>query len=524
MKILIITGLLAKETIIQNIKTYKKHEIYLKSINTPIAAFITNNMIINTLKKEETLYSINTNKTTNINYIDLILTPGLTRQDTKKIKNTIKKQTYKGPSNAADIKITLDIIEKTELSTTKPADKYIIEQQEKQALKTITEYEEDNKPLQKPNNTLIGNCKIGSDYPMRILSEIPNAPQLNEKELHNKIQHYINSGADMIDIGMYAGENHPKEAYSLIKTVKENYDIPVSIDTLNPEEIKEAIKAEVDLVLSLDHGNYKKTLPLLEDTQTSAVILPTNYKKGIIPQTPKEKIISLEKLENKCKNITVIADPILDPINSNSTTESIITCFNYKKRNPNTLLFFGVGNVTELLDSDSNGVNAVLSGIGMEIGVNILFTPEASKKTYNSVKELKTASNMMFLSKIKNTIPKNLGLNLITLKDSFNKEDIHIDTSNISHITAKSDGFFLPDRKGSFKIIVEDNKIKAIQYNKFTPILVIESKTARAMYEELIRRNLVSRLEHAAYLGMELEKAEIALKLGKKYMQDFEIF
>jgi dihydropteroate synthase len=35
---------------------------------------------------------------------------------------------------------------------------------------------------------------------------------------------------------------------------------------------------------------------------------------------------------------------------------------------------------------------------------------------------------------------------------------------------------------------------------------------------------LISRMEHATYLGSELEKAEIALKLGKNYVQDFPIF
>jgi dihydropteroate synthase len=35
---------------------------------------------------------------------------------------------------------------------------------------------------------------------------------------------------------------------------------------------------------------------------------------------------------------------------------------------------------------------------------------------------------------------------------------------------------------------------------------------------------LVSRLDHAAYLGSELAKAEIALKTGKEYIQDRGLF
>ncbi|MDM7911512.1 MAG: DUF4346 domain-containing protein [Methanotrichaceae archaeon] len=33
-------------------------------------------------------------------------------------------------------------------------------------------------------------------------------------------------------------------------------------------------------------------------------------------------------------------------------------------------------------------------------------------------------------------------------------------------------------------------------------------------------RGLVSRLDHAGYLGRELEKAEAALHLGRRYIQD----
>ena len=65
-------------------------------------------------------------------------------------------------------------------------------------------------------------------------------------------------------------------------------------------------------------------------------------------------------------------------------------------------MFFGVGNVSELLDADSQGVHALLAAIAMELKMCILFTPEASLKTKNAISELKTASHMMFISKYKN--------------------------------------------------------------------------------------------------------------------------
>ncbi|RAP46872.1 MAG: hypothetical protein BZ135_03150 [Methanosphaera sp. rholeuAM6] len=527
MKVLIITGLQAKDIIMKNLKEYKKHEIYLKVLPMPIAAFITPKLIIYHLKEKNIIKSLNTDKTTPIDNIDVIITPGLMRQDTTEIQKQLNIDSYKGPSNAADLEVTLDILDEITLSPSIPADVLIRDKQYHEAMKIINNQNSDKKILElleNEGNFKIHDCPVGIDFPMRVLGEIANAPQLTDNELLEKVEYYLESGADMIDIGMHAGENNPSKAYHMIKLIKDNFDVTLSIDTMNTKEIREALKAEADLVLSLDHGNYAEIIQDIADYDAKAVIIPTNYKEKYIPQSAEEKVESLELLTEKCKNITTIADPLLDPINSPSLTESIYACKLFRQRNPKRALFFGVGNVSELLDADSNGVHAVLSGIAMEVNANILFTPESSLKTKNAIRELKTASNMMFISKLRETIPKNLGISLIQFKDQYKKDDLEIDTANLPHIQAVADGKFIPDRKGSFKIIVEDKLIKAILYTNYEINCVIEATTARAIYEEILRRDLISRMEHAAYLGMELEKAEIALKLDKKYIQDFPIF
>ena len=49
---------------------------------------------------------------------------------------------------------------------------------------------------------------------------------------------------------------------------------------------------------------------------------------------------------------------------------------------------------------------------------------------------------------------------------------------------------------------------------------IIEGKTAAELYTPAINRGLLSRLDHAAYLGRELSRAEESLKTGKNYIQD----
>ncbi len=50
--------------------------------------------------------------------------------------------------------------------------------------------------------------------------------------------------------------------------------------------------------------------------------------------------------------------------------------------------------------------------------------------------------------------------------------------------------------------------------------IVIEGKTAPEVYIPAVERKLVSRLDHAAYLGRELARAEQALQTGVPYVQD----
>ena len=393
------------------------------------------------------------------------------------------------------------MIEKLDLSSQVPADKLIEDELKRRALTFINNFEKDNKNikklLKKPENIMVGNLPVGEDFPMRVLAEIANAPLLNEEELVKRAEYFVKNGADMLDI-------------------------PISIDTLNPAEIKVAVESGVDLILSLDLGNCEEVIPLIREKKIPAVILPTDFSKNWTPRTIMERVNAIEELMKKCNEINVIADLILDPINSQSIVESIIACHKFKRRNK-VPLFFGVGNVTELLDVDSVGVNALLSGIAMELGASILFTPEASGKTFGSVHELVVSSNMMFLAKNRGSVPKDMGINLLMLKDKRKREKI-IEDINTPIIPGIEDYKFTQDPYGSFKLMIEDDVIKAVHYKNMNPHVSITGQTAKQVYDTIIKEGLVSRVEHAAYLGAELQKAEISLKLGKNYLQDFPLF
>jgi len=532
MKVLIITANLASPIVKQE-TSKSKHKVHVHVVNTPIAAFLTPKRIVEEFEKYGRKHDLKEGITDHINTFDLsdfdlILTPGLVRKDVAYVREKTGIETYKGPTEAADLSMVLDLIEKLKLSTKISADKFIEEEQRKKALNLIEEFENNQtnieKLLKRPENIMVGNLPVGEDFPMRVLAEIANAPLLSDSELLKRAQYFVESGANMVDIGMIAGETHVERIPRMVEILKNNLDVAVSIDTLNPMEIEEAVKSGVDLVLSLDHGNCEEVLPYLEAKNIPAVILPTDYSKNWVPKTVDERVNSIEELRKKCEGIDVIADLILDPVNSHSIVDSIMACRKFKQNNRDPV-FFGVGNVTELLDTDSVGVNSLLAGIGMELGVSVLFTPEESGKTLGSVKELTVSSKMMFLAKNRKSIPKDIGINLVLYKDK-GKLDSSIEELDLDVpvVRGEEDYRFKQDPSGSFKIMAENGEVVAVHYIKMKPQLIIKGRTAKAVYDEIVKRKLVTRIEHATYLGSELEKAEIAAKLNKKYLQDFPLF
>ena len=97
-----------------------------------------------------------------------------------------------------------------------------------------------------------------------------------------------------------------------------------------------------------------------------------------------------------------------------------------------------------------------------------------------------------------------------------------------SIIEAKGSEKWQLDPAGCFKIELTDDMIrnskvipgKIIVRNVIDKDNPIAGSNAKDILDTIIERGLISRLDHAAYLGRELMKAEIALKFKRSYSQD----
>lgn len=483
-ELLLITGRLAEPEV-------RKAAVELRSdvsvMPVDVAQFITVSMAADAIKSS-----------TGGSHYSKIIFPGLVRFDTGEVEKLVKMPCFKGPRYASDL--TEVIRANIRLSQTEPAD-FLLERHGKARLMEALAKAENKKP-----EFLIGSLKIGQGFPPRIIAEIVDAPLLTKEQALARAQYYLNSGADIIDVGAIAGEDNSAKLAELVAFLKQKLSVPISIDSLNPKEINAGIGAGADLVLSL----CSKNMGDVEARQdVTYVVIPDSEPLG-------ENLRSAEKLGFK----NLIADPILSP--PFKTTESLLHYKGLRTVDQKRPMMMGAGNVIELIDADSTGVNGLLAAMAVELDVSLLLTTENSSKTRGSVRELKRALDMCFLARSLGTQPKDLSFDLLMAKGKGPGENV--DVSGVKVIVAGPSPSFTIDPKGPFTIFLDFKRGRIIAAHSGSSgyDAVIEGDDAESVSKKIIKDGLVSSLEHAAYLGRELEKAELFLKLRKGYVQDDE--
>lgn len=474
MKVLAVTGRLAQDLVRASAKGAD-----VLVLDTDIAAFITPNMLIQAAPKG----------------YDLIILPGAITADFTGAERALGTKIRLGPKHAADLGFVLKHLGEVELSRSVPACVLFEDIMRREAFSTLEHLEAEAEPL-----LTIKGVKIGGGSRMKVLAEIVDSTMLTPRELVEKIRYYEDQGADMIDLGLPLNTS-PSWVTSALRAAKKATALPVSIDTVMPDLILAGVEAGADLILSLNGKN----LPLVGEAVAKASI-PTVVIPGPGPISLDENVKAAKAL-----GINVIADPVLNPPLLGFAT-SLKSYLDFKENSPDIPIFFGVGNVTELLDADTVGTNALLAAMASEVGGSILFTPEYSPKARGSVHELRVASEMMFLAENRKTPPKDLGIDLIVLKEKRHRPK---EMMPKDFIEAKGNHKYEPDPAGSFRISLAEGKI-VVKHDRAT----IAGVSARDILNTLIDMGLVSRLDHAGYLGRELEKAEVALALGRSYSQD----
>ncbi len=491
MTTLVVTGRLAQNAVRNSVQD----EADILVLDIEVASFITSSLLRRHMPDKK---------------YDLILIPGLASGDFSGIEKEFDTRVRLGPKHAVDLGFVLSYAQDITFSRKVPACELLREKRRENALERINELEERSNP-----SLFLKGIRLGGNSRMKVMAEIVDAGHLSRQELTDKIIYFEQQGADIIDLGL-SMDSEPDDSSNAVKIAKSGTELPLSIDTLDPGLINAAVEAGVDIVLSLNSENINEVKGNIIKNSTVCVIIPDCV----------EDIESLFNNIESARNTgigNIIADPVLEPC-GHGFVESINRYYEFRKRDLTTPLFFGAGNVTELFDADSIGINAMLAGIAMELDASILFTPEYSDKARGSVSELKNASMMMMLSRERGSSPKDLGIDLFAAKEKRRREFAKIPGAPVE---AKSIEKWKLDPAGCFKIDITEGEIRNGKY--YPGRIVARNKdqsitgvTAKEVLDTIIGLGKVSLLDHAAYLGRELKKAELALKFKRSYSQDDE--
>jgi dihydropteroate synthase-like protein len=340
-----------------------------------------------------------------------------------------------------------------------------------------------------------GHAALARDYgawDIEIVAEVNNAPRLSRTAVRTAAEYFRASGADLVDIGCTPGLAFP----ALGDVVRElaAARIRVSVDSFDPGEIRTAVAAGAELVLSINRSNLEVARDLA-GTGARAVVVPD---LGGPLDTLEPTLEELDRWRVPC-----LIDPILEPIGYGFFA-SLERYAEVRRRYPRAEMLMGIGNLTEMTAADSTGVNALLIAVCQELGVRAVLTTEVIPWARGAVREVDIARRLMHYAVTARTAPKGVDDRLVTTKDSallaYSEDELRALQSAISD--------------PNFRIFTDEATITVLNNERF--VRSANPTNISGIFAQLD----VDEPTHAFYLGKELARASLAVTLGKTYRQE----
>jgi dihydropteroate synthase-like protein len=192
---------------------------------------------------------------------------------------------------------------------------------------------------------------------------------------------------------------------------------------------------------------------------------------------------------------------VLDPIHF-GFMDSLARYAELRHKLPDAEILMGTGNLTELTDADSVGITAMLLGVCSELRISNVLVVQVSPHTRRTIQEHDAARRIMYAARADASLPRDYGAALLSLHD---RKPFPYAPAEIAESAAQV-------RDDNFRIEVAEDGIHV--YNRAGHHV---AQDAFSLFGKLgVERDGA----HAFYLGAELMRAEIAWRLGKRYVQD----
>jgi dihydropteroate synthase len=323
-------------------------------------------------------------------------------------------------------------------------------------------------------------------YQIEILAEINHASRLSLAELIGQARRFRGEGAEVIDLGCDPASRWEGVAEAVAALREE--DFRLSIDSFDPVEVAEAAGAGAELVLSVDSSNRERAV----DWGVEVVAIPDR------PGTLDGLDATVAFLQRR--GVPFRIDPIIEPIGFGFAA-SLGRYLEIRRRYPDAAIMMGVGNLTELTDVDSAGVNTLLIGFCEELNIRSVLTTAVINWARSSVREIDLARRLVHHAVSRRRLPKHVEPRLVAFRDP---EVAEFGDENIAELQRRV-------RDPNWRIFAEGGLIHALNNQHF-----LRDPDPYRLFEQMG----VTDPSHAFYLGYEMMKARTALTLSKTYRQD----
>jgi dihydropteroate synthase len=330
---------------------------------------------------------------------------------------------------------------------------------------------------------------------IEIIAEINHAAHLPIEQIIETAQQLTTDGADLIDIGCDPQADRPAwtGVFETVAALRER-GMRVSVDSFHPEEIELAAQADAELLLSVNSTNRH----LAHTWKRPAGQL---LEVVAIPDTP-DDLASLDETINVLEknNVPFRIDPILEPINF-GFAKSIARYIRVRETYPNTPIMMGIGNLTEMTEVDSAGINMMLIGICQELDIASVLTTQVINWAKSSVREIDVARQLAHYAQTRGTPPKHIDQRLVMLRDHKLRQQTQAELEQLaSKLTDPNIRLFTQGQN----LHAMNRDVHAVETDPFL------------LFDHL----KITEPSHAFYLGYEMAKAMTAITLDKNYTQD----
>jgi dihydropteroate synthase len=293
-------------------------------------------------------------------------------------------------------------------------------------------------------------------HDLTILAEINDVHGLDDGAIVAQAARYRAAGADVIDLG--CSPEHPIADLGRLVRLLRAEGHRVSIDTWNESEALSGDAAGAEYLLSLDSRN-----------------------------------IALAG--------RIAAVPVVVPDAGRGVASLVRNVEEARGALPGVGMLMGTGNLTELSEADTTGITLLLAGIMSELEIRFALTTEVAGWAQGSVRELDCARRILHWGSGRGAVPRGYDGRLLTTRDAKVRRPGEAELRDLqSRVTDRN-----------FRIDTDGEAVYVFNNERF-----VRTTDVRGVFPRL---GIDGDASHAFYLGRELMKAEIARRLGKKYIQ-----